>query len=130
MSKLTPSERTNIIAKYLSGQPDPEYDVITTKSGKYQCRKRELRLSLQSSHVESEPVKACFAEPDDRFDTRELIEKMYKILTKDENSKNNHKIVAQPESEACFAQQPEPVIEPVIAVPPKPKRRGQNLFGF
>jgi hypothetical protein len=94
MSKLTPSERTTIIAKHLSGQPNSEYDVITTKSGKFQCRKRvEQRESLKPT----ESVKV--AEPDDRFDPRKLIEKMYQRLTKEENTKNKHEITLQPERE-------------------------------
>jgi hypothetical protein len=138
MSKLTPSERTNIIAKHLSGQPDPEFDVIITKSGKYaasglsekvayRCvRKRNGRSEHAEPVTSTEPVK--FAEPDDRFDTCKLIEKMYQILTKDENTKNKHIITA--------VSQPEPELEPISKKdfeqhePIQPKRRGRNLFGL
>ena len=57
MSRLTKSEREQIIIKYLKNQDTPGYQVIECKNGKYQVRVKpepELKFEVEEDSPEAE----------------------------------------------------------------------------
>ena len=54
-AKLTRSQRQQVIFKFLKGEPDPLYDVIETKHGKYIVRPKRLELEEEETALEPEP---------------------------------------------------------------------------
>jgi hypothetical protein len=125
MTKLTQSERTNIIARHLSGSQDPNYDVIQTRSGGYQCRKRSSPIDSDlppKTATRSKP--SGYAEADDRFDTHKLVEKMYNILNNSDKHNIKHEVEIDPETlSPDSGSLPNPESS-------KPKRKGANVFGL
>jgi hypothetical protein len=93
MSRLTSSERALIIAEHLSGKQNKEWIVQETNSkGKYILRKRKEKDETQGEtenrpKKSSKPKNTQFVESDDRYDTKDLIKKMYDLMTK--NSKKD-----------------------------------------
>ena len=56
-AKLTRGQRQQVIFKFLKGEPDPLYDVIETKHGKYIVRPKRLELEEEEA-PEPEPEAA------------------------------------------------------------------------
>ena len=48
-SKLTRAQRQQIIFKFLKGTPDPLYDVIETKHGKYIVKPKQIEVEEEES---------------------------------------------------------------------------------
>ena len=88
MSKLTPSERNQIISDYKHGIPNEEYRVLETSSGKFQVRKRKSPFKSTSAasekHVElkpvEEPVKEEQKKVDERMSNEDLLRKLSTLL--------------------------------------------------
>ena len=59
MSRLSKSEREQIIIKYLKNQETPGYQVIECKNGKYQVRAKpepELKFEIEEDVPEDEDI--------------------------------------------------------------------------
>jgi hypothetical protein len=86
MSKLTPSERNQIISDYKHGIPNEEYRVLETSSGKFQVRKRKspFKSGKEEKHVEIIPEKEEPKEEpkkvDDRMSNEDLLRKLSTLL--------------------------------------------------
>ena len=84
MSRLTKSEREQIIIKYLKNQDTPGYQVIECKNGKYQVRVKpepELKFEVEEDTLEE-------AEEEDEPEVKP-------VRTKTSSKQNAKKLLAQ-----------------------------------
>ena len=85
MSKLTSSERKQIISDYKHGIPNEEYRVIDQGNGKYQVRKRASKFKMPARpKQEPEPKVEEEEEPKkpimERMSNEELLRKLSSLL--------------------------------------------------
>ena len=70
-SKLTRAQRQQIIFKFLKGTPDPLYDVIETKHGKYIVKPKPIEVEEEEA-VHEEQVETQEEESSDESEDYEL----------------------------------------------------------
>ena len=96
MSRLTKSEREQIIIKYLKNQETPGYQVIECKNGKYQVRVKpepELKFEVEEDtpeEAEEEPeVKPVHSKTSSKQNARKLLAQLSELMTEASEEDDN-----------------------------------------
>lgn len=144
MSKLTKSEKNQIIINESKGILHPLYYVCTTKTGGIQVRKRKVPLNVETNN-EQKPVEVNEPhENKDIYDTitnKEIMERLLRVLesqvvSRDQNlnsvenereTKDNEKFVENIAEQVHKEPPKETVTEPQKYNPYAVRRRGRVL---
>ena len=119
-SKLTRAQRQQIIFKHLKGTPDPLYDVVETKHGKYIVKPKQIEV--EEEMVNEEPEETISEESNEeeeevrqvkpskqankhrtKQDARRLLDALTSLINSSESSD---------EDEDYQSQRAPPIIEP------------------
>ena len=94
MSRLTKSEREQIIIKYLKNQETPGYQVIECKNGKYQVRVKpepELKFEVEEDTPEEaeEEAKPVHSKTSSKQNARKLLAQLSELMTEASEEDDN-----------------------------------------